>query len=212
MPIRQPIQYDINPKNIDVGTRWLALTLHNISTEDLTLLDVRLNSLDAYSISVYGTGDYISALKPNEEQMLPFHVMANSTGSLYVTLDGWRDEQPFHWESPGILVRVGKATAELTGLFALTEPYPRLGETIKCEATLCGLGTSEGLTLEFWAASPSGEFENLAIIETAELSAGEEVRYGAEMTPVEEGLYTIYAYLYEAGRRIGYQVEHVYVK
>jgi hypothetical protein len=212
MAIRQPIQYDINPKNIDVGTRWLGLTLRNIGTEKLARLDVRLNSLDAYSISVYGTGNSISALAPNEEQMISFQVLANSTGSLYITLDGWREEQPFHWESPGVLVRVGKAKAELTGLFALTEPYPRLGEAIRCEATLHGLATSKGLTLEFWAASPNGEFESLATIETAELSAGEEIRYSAEMTPEEEGLYTIYAYLYGDGRRIGYQVEHVYVR
>jgi hypothetical protein len=58
MPIKQPIQYDINPKNIDVGTRWLALTLRNIGTEDLALLDVRLNSLDAYSINVYGSNTF----------------------------------------------------------------------------------------------------------------------------------------------------------
>jgi hypothetical protein len=212
MPIKKPIQYDINPKNIDVGTRWLALTLRNIGTEDLTLLDIRLNSLDAYSISVNGTGEYISALKPNEEHMLAFHVMANSTGSLYVTLDGRRDKQPFHWESPGMLVRVGTATAELKSLFALTEPYPRQGEAIRCEATLRGLTASEGLTLEFWAASPSGEFEELAVMKTKELPAGEEDRYGTELSPAEEGLHTIYAYLYDDGRRIGYQVEHVYVR
>ena len=52
----------------------------------------------------------------------------------------------------------------------------------------------------------------MAIVETEGLSAGEKVRYATQMTPVEEGLYTIYAYLYENGRRIGYQVEHVYVK
>ena len=127
-------------------------------------------------------------------------------------ISGWRDEGPFHWASPGMLIRVGKATAELRSLFALTEPYPRRGEMIKCEATLHGLARSEGLTLEFWAASPSGEFENLSTIQTAELSAGQEVRYAAEVTPEEEGLYTIYAYLYDDGRRIGYQVEHVSVK
>ena len=212
MPIRQPVQYDINPKNIDVGTCWLALTLRNVGTEELARLDVRLNSLDAYSISVYGNGSAISLLRPNEEEMISFQVLANSTGSLYVTLDGWRGEQPFHWESPGMLMRVGKAMAELTSLFALTEPYPRLGETIRCEATLRGLATSEGLTLEVWAASPSGEFEELATIETPELSAGEEISYWAELTPEEEGLYTIYAYLYDQSRRIGYRVEHVFVK
>lgn len=212
MGIRYPIQYDLNPKTIDVGRRWLTLELENIGAENLTGLDVRLNTLDVYSISVYGTGSYISALDPNEEQMISFQVSANSTGSVYVSIDGWRDGESFHWESPGVLVTVGREVAELGSLFAMTEPYPPLRKTIRCEANVRGLAESEGLRLEFWADTPSGEFEELATVETKQLSAGEEARYAAEITPEEEGLYTLYAYLYDGVRRIGREVETVYVR
>jgi hypothetical protein len=211
MAIRYPIEYDLSPKSVDVGMRWLTLTLKNIGAQTLTALDVRLNSLDVYSINVYGTGSYISILEPGEEQVLAFQASANYTTSVYVSLDGWEDGGRFHWESPAILVTVGQEVAELATLFAMTEPYPIRGEMIKCEASIRGLAKSEGLDLEFWAETPGGEFQELAKIETKELAAGEEARYSAEITPDEKGLHTIYAYLYDGVRRIGREVEYVYV-
>jgi hypothetical protein len=45
-----------------------------------------------------------------------------------------------------------------------------------------------------------------------ELSVGEEARYSAEFTPKETGYYTIYAYLYHEGRRIGCKTESIYAQ
>lgn len=74
------------------------------------------------------------------------------------------------------------------------------------------MSQSEGLKLEFWADTPGGEFEELAIVETKALKPGEEATYSAEVTPGQDGLYTIYAYLYDGVRRIGREVEYVYVR
>jgi len=211
MTIKYPIEYELTPKNVATGTRWVTLTLKNISDESLTGLDVRLNSLDAYGLNVYGTGSYVSILSPNEEKEIPFQVSANRTTSVYTSVDGWRDGNPFHWESPAILITVGEEVAELVSLFAMTEPYPPAKKTIKCEATVRGLAESEGLRLEFWADTPGGEFEELATVETAELDTGETARYTAEITVEERGSYTVYAYLYDGMRRIGRKTEHIYV-
>jgi hypothetical protein len=211
MPVKYPIEYGLSPMIITEGTRWVTLTLKNIGIKDLTGLNVRLNSLDAYGISVYGTGSYIAVLSPNEEREVPFQVHANATASVYASLDGWKDGEVFHWESPPILMTVGKDVAELTSVFAMTEPYPVVGTKLRCEANIRGLAHSEGLTLEFWADTPSGDFEELAIIDTKELSAGEEARYSTEIEAKEEGLYTIYAYLYDGVKRIGRETEYVYV-
>lgn len=213
MAIRYPIEYELTPRTVDVGTRWLTLSLKNIGTEDLTSLDVRLNSLDVYNISTYGTGSYLELLESGGDALrLPFQIQAQATGSLYVTVDGWQDGEPFHWESPAVWVTVRGDVAELANLFAMTEPYPLRGQKLWFEATVRGLAESEGLRLEFWADTPSGAFEELATVETKELEADEEVRYSAEVTPEEEGLFTIYAYLYDGVRRIGRQVEYVYVR
>jgi hypothetical protein len=211
MAVKIPLEYELTPTEVQMGTRWMTLRLKNIGTLPLTALDVRLNSLDAYNLAVYGTGDYVASLDPGEEHLVVFQVMANATTNVYVTAEGWQDGMSFYWESPYIWIRVGEQVAELANLFAMTEPYPPVGEALRCEATVRGMAPSEGLTLEFWANTPSGRFEELASIETKALSLGEEARYAAEITPEEKGSYTIYAYLYDDGRRLDRQTERVYV-
>lgn len=212
MPNKYPLEYELTPDSVDTGQHWITLRLKNIGAQELTGLDVNLNSLDVYSVGVLGTGTYVSSLSPNEERQLPFQISANRTGSVYVTIDGWREGARFHWESPSIPITVGAEVAELVSLFAMTEPHSVVGERIHMEARVRGLSAGRGLSLEFWADTPSGEFEELAIVETKELELGEEATYSAEITPEEEGLYTLYAYLYDGVRRIGREVETIRVE
>jgi hypothetical protein len=212
MAQRYPIEYRLNPTHMEPGWRWLTLTLRNAGSEDLAGLDVRLNSLDDYSLRTISTGSYIPLLKPDEERVEAFQVAANRSGELYISVEGMQGVSYFHWESPTILVTVGREPAELARLFAVSEPYPPLRERIRIEATVRGSGDSEGLRLEIWAETPDGRFEALAEIETKALSAGEESTYAAEFIPQEEGAYTIYAYLYDDMRRIGRKTEELYVR
>jgi hypothetical protein len=211
MAIVYPIEYELGPKSVDAGTRWLILRVKNVGPDVLTALDLRLNSLDAYGITVHGTGSYVAALAPEEEETLPFRVSAGTSAALYVSIDGWTGGKPFHWESPSIPVTVGQEVAELVSLVALTEPYPPLQKSVKCEAVVRGIAQDGGLKLEFWANTPSGAFEELAAVATKALDAGEVARYSAEIIVDEAGAYTIYAYLYDGARRIGRKAEHIYV-
>lgn len=211
MAIVYPIEYELSPRSIDAGTRWLTLQVKNVGPDILSALDLRLNSLDAYSITVYGTGSYVATLTPEEEKVLPFQVLASTSADLYISIDGWKESKPFHWESPSILVTVGREVAELVSLVALTEPYLPTQKSVKCEATVRGVTEDRGLKLEFWANTPSGAFEELAVVETKALEAGEVARYSAEIVVSEAGAYTIYAYLYDGTRRIGRKAEHIYV-
>ncbi len=211
MAIIHPIEYELSPDSVDPGTRWLTLRVKNAGSDVLTALDLRLNSLDAYSITVYGTGSYIATLIPEEEKVLPFQVSANTSADLYVSIDGWKGGRPFHWESPSIPVRVGQEVAELVSLVALTEPYLPAQKGVKCEAVVQGVTQNGDLTLEFWANTPSGAFKELAAVETKALDVGETARYSAEIVVSEAGAYTIYAYLYDGARRIGRRTEHIYV-
>jgi hypothetical protein len=189
----------------------MTLTLENVGDNDLTTLDVRLNSLDEYSISVPEPSTYIVSLLPGEEKTRAFQVSADLTGRLYISIDGWQNGEEFHWETPGIPITVGHEVAELVNLFALTEPYPPPGEKIRCETTVRGLDDSEeDLSLEFWAQKPTGEFEELASMDIKVVD-GEETTYSVDIEPEEEGSYTIHAYLYDGVRRIGHEVDYVYV-
>jgi len=94
----------------------------------------------------------------------------------------------------------------------MTEPYPNVRETVRCEATVRGLAQSAGLTLEFWVEEPDGTFEEMGTVETRALGAGDTATYTAEMTVDEEGVYTVYAYLYDGVKRIGREIEHVFAR
>jgi hypothetical protein len=212
MAVKGPIKYELTPTSTSTGLRWLTLTIKNIGTENLIGLDIKLNSLDAYSIQVHGTGTFAQVLKPAEEQVIPFQALVNATDWVYVSLDGWRGAGVFHWESARIRIQVDQDAATLVSLFALTGPYPRLGERVRVEATLQGATESDGLRLEFWAETPGEELLDLGTVEPKDLVNGEEVRYAVEIMPQQEGMYTLYAYLYDGTKRIGHELDHVRVR
>lgn len=212
MAVKYPLEYEINPKKIDASTRWLTLKIKNVSSDTLSDLDVRLHSMDSYNLYILGDGSFVALLNPNEVATLHFNVSAIRSTSLYITADGFKDGFDFSWESPLVYINVGGEAARLVSLFAMTEPYPPMGETIRCEATIRGVAGNGELALEFWANNPSREFEKLATVETKSLSPNETATYSAEFEPQEEGLYTIYAYLMDNGKRIGRETEVVYVR
>lgn len=211
MATKFPIRYTLVPRTVDEAQRWVTVRLQNLSAEDLTNLEVRLNSIDTWNIYVHGQGDFLSVLRPKEEQEVHFQVSANATGQVYITIDGQRVEGAFHWESPDIRIRVGEPVAELVDLFVMSEPRVILGEPIPFQATVRGLAPSQGLVIEFWVDTPTGESKSLAKEGLGRLSAQEEVQPTVKLTPEEEGIYVVHAYLYDGSRRIGHEIEHLSV-
>lgn len=211
MAAKYPIRYTLNPKSIAAGRSWLTLSVQNISDDPLTGLNVRLNSLDTYDIDVEDDAQYVPRLAPDEEREFHYQVTARESTGVYISLDGRWGDEPFHWESPSRRIAVGEALAELVSLFALTEPHPRPGETITCEATLRGIRTSTGLILEFWVDTPGGESISPDKMATESLPPGETATYTAEFTPEEQGIYVLHAYLFDGVRRIGHATEYITV-
>lgn len=209
MGIKHPFQYELSPERVEAGRRWLTLTLQNIDEETLSRLDVRLNSLDSYSISVYGTGQYVARLKPQGKTALAFQVSANATGGVYVTIDGWKGGDFFHWETPAIPVLVSQDAAELVSLFALSEPRAELGEPIECEATVRSIILSSGLEIEFWLETPGGALLSLAKMPVKTMQPEEIARYSVEIEPETEGIYILHAYLYDGRQRIDHATEYI---
>ena len=213
---KYPFEYELSPESLDKGTRWLTLKLKNIGEKTLAQLDVRLHSGDTSHMFVYTMGEYITFLAPNEERTLSFQVFAGTvfegTTVVYVNTLGRKDGDYFYWESPWFNMKVGGEVAEIERLFVLTHPYTAIGKTLEVEATIKGLDKSEGLSLEFWADTPSGKYEELAKIEGKQLSAGEEATYITKITPKENGIYKVYANLYHNYRRIGRKTSTIWVR
>jgi hypothetical protein len=214
---KYPFEYELTPREIHVGINWITLTLKNIGDEALQYLDIQLHSLDTHNLTVYGMGlfgggHYVPLLKSNEERELVFRVNAVGSAIVYVTIKASGTRRHFTWDSGWTNIMISEEKAEIGRLLVLTNPYTRIGRTISAEATLKGLRESTGLTLEFWVETPSGSSEQQATIDIKDLPIGEEARYTVEFTPQETGVYTIYAYLYDGWKRIGYKTESIYAR
>ncbi len=214
---KYPIEYELNPTEVEKGTNWVTLKLKNIGKETLTDLDVQLHSVDTYNLAVYGTwwtggGQHIRKLEPSKQEELDFRVNVIGSGDVYATLKGRKDEQFFWWESSWMNLSISDEKAKIGRLLVLSNPSTSIGKTISAEATVKGLRKGAGLKLEFWVEAPSGKNEKQATIDIKDLPVGEEARYTAEFTPKETGFYTIYAYLYDGYMRIGYETETIYAQ
>jgi hypothetical protein len=211
MATRYPIEYEVSPNEIDRGMRWLTLRLKNVGGEPLSGLGVRLHSMDEYSIAIAGEGNYVESLLPGKREEIPYRVSADLTGRVCVSVEGWKGEERFEWESPGIKIQVGEAPADLVSVLALTEPYPSPGEKLRCDAIVRGLEPAGDLKLEFWVQKPTGTFDKLAALANLRVSPGEENTVTVEVTPQQEGDHMVHAYLYDGPKRIGHATDRVYV-
>ncbi len=171
--LKYPIEYELNPTEMDKGEQWLTLRLKNTGNKTLKRLDVELHSLDTFPLTSYvlpyGTGHYIGELKPDEEKEEVFRVNATGSAEVYVTIIARKDGENFWWESGFTHITVSEEKAELERLVVLSHPYTTIGETLSVEATIKGLRKGTGLKLEFWVETPPGKFEKQAKINIKEL-------------------------------------------
>ena len=217
MKYKYPIEYELNPTEIEKGTNWVTLKLKNIGNETLNNLDVQLHSADTYNLSVYGSwwfgaGQHVRELGPDKEIELVFRVNAIGSADAYATIKGRKDGKAFWWESSWMNIYVIDEKARIERLLVLSHPYTTIGKTISAEATIKGLRKNGDLRLEFWVETPSGKNEEQSTTDIKDLPIGEEARYTAEFTPKETGYYTIYAYLYDGWTRIGFKTETIYAR
>ena len=199
---KYPFEYELSPESLEKGTQWLTMRLKNEGDDKLHNLDIKMHPIDSLHISFRSPSDYIYRLTPNEEKYLNFQVDAHATTALYASIRYFKSGGQFHWDSPWIREEVLGEVAELESIL-VSNPYGTIGRDLEVEATVKGLGNSDGLDLHFWADTPSGKYEELAEIKTKKLSSGEEASYITKITPKEEGYYTVYATLYNNYRRIG---------
>lgn len=172
---------------------------------------MRLISQDASRIRVKEPQDYVSSLPPDVEAEVGFEIEAAASSAAYLTIAGVRDGAPFRWESPYVQLTVGETVAKVASLVAMGPRYPPVDEPVRLEAIVRTFAEAEDLRLALWVDTPRGDFKKLAETESMDLHPGEEHRYVAVFTPEEKGSHTVYAYLYQGGRRMDRWMEHIYV-
>ena len=206
-----PFEYELSPNTLEKGTQWLTLWLKNIGDESLHALDLTMHSADSHQISFRNPSGYINRLQPEEEIFSNFQVDAHVTTALYFSIRYFKEGGSFHLDSPWIRNKVLGEVAELEGIL-VSNTYGVIGRELEAEATIKGLDNSNGLDLQFWVDTPSGEHEEIAEIKTKKLSPGEEASYTTKITPKEVGYYTVYASSYNNGRRIGRDSDSLWVE
>ncbi len=213
---KAPIQYELNPTDVHEGINWVTLKLKNIETKTLKELDVQMHSVNPFNLLVYGQGllwgQYISELGPLKGVELLFRVDASGSADVYVTIEGRKDGDYFWWESSWMTLQLIGEKARINSLLVLSNPYTAVGKTIISEATVEGLRKDGGLKLEFWVEPPSGKNERQSTIDITDLPVGEKTQYKVEVIPQEEGLYTIYAYLFDGQKQIDSMTETIYAQ
>ena len=192
----------MGPDTLEKGTKWLTLSLKNVGDESLHSLDIAMHSADSHQISFRNPSSYINRLQPEEEIFSELPGRRSCNDSFILQYPIFKEGGSFHWDSPWIRNKVLGEVAELEGIL-VSNTYGVIGRELEAEATIKGLDNSNGLELQFWVDTPSGEHEEIAEIKTKKLSPGEEASYTAKITPKEVGYYTVYASLYDKGRRIG---------
>jgi len=213
---KAPIQYELNPTDVNEGINWVTLKLKNIEPKTLRELDVQMHSVNPFNLLVYGPGllggQYISELGPLKGTELLFRVDARGSADVYVTIEGRKDGDYFWWESSWMTLQLNGEKARITSLLVVSNPYTAVGKTIVAEATVESLRKDGGLKLEFWVETPSGKNEKQSTIDITDLAVGDKTPYKVEVTPQEEGLYTIYAYLFDGSKQIDSMTETIYAQ
>ncbi len=170
-----------------------------------------MHSTDSLQIFIRKPSDHIFRLTPNEERDIAFQVDAHGTTSLYASIRYFKEAGSFHWDSSWIRELVLGNIAELESIL-VSNPYGTIGRELEIKANIKGLDYSDGLDLQFWADTPSGEHEEIAEIKTKHLSPGEDVSYTAKITIKEKGYYTVYGTLYDHNRRIGRKFDIIWTR
>lgn len=141
----------------------------------------------------------------------PFKVSASRTTRVYAIVTAKENGGRIHWESPMIKISVAGAVAEIRGFEALTHPYPLPGRSLDAEAAVFGLRNTEDLRIEFWLEGSEGMYKQVKEEKIPLMEGGESKLYTVEITPVREGYYTIYAYLYKGKRLVDREHESLLV-
>lgn len=202
MTLKTPFKFEINPDKISKGSNWVTVSLKNMSTDDMTKLDVKLHSEDPYLVDIMGKGAYILELKAMEERVLPFQVNAEVSTELFATVSGYRDGEYFFWTSPKLEIEAGFTEARLRNVFALMHPHALAKRTIEVDAVIESVTGGEDFRLVFWHDSPSS-YDKIGETEITRLEPREEVTKSTEFTPEECGIHEIHVYLYHDNKYFG---------
>ena len=211
MAYNPPFEYSITPETIEPGTHWVSIHLKNIGKKPMMNLDVRMVSNDPLRINTVDRGGYINMLNPGDERVVPVQIEANRGAWVYLHVEYWLDDELFHWESPNVWLKIRRDPARIMTLFSLEGPEYSVNEKASVEATIVANLPTDPIRLDFWVEMADGKFEFFKTIDIPPMDKGEYKTITTQFVPEQEGLYSIYAYLFDGNRRVDRKIEQIRV-
>ena len=148
-------------------------------------------------------------LNPGEEKVVPMQAEVNQGSWVYLHVEYWIDGELYYWESPNVWIAAERDPARIMTLFSMDGPQVIVGEDASVEATLVANLPTNPLRLDFWVETAGGKFEAFKSVDVAAMDNGEIRTITTQFQPDEEGLYSVYAYLFEGDRRLDRKIEQI---
>jgi hypothetical protein len=202
----------VTPKVLDRGRHWITVQLTNVSTDPLVDVSATMYTTSSHDIDVLpgGSFHYMKELRPQDIEVLNFHVFANHTGWVYLHVTAYRYGAYVRWYSPHHEVRIIEDPAEIQTFF-VNRPYWAYEETIETETVVHALRDVRDLQLEIAATPPSKSHRLMDVIDLDFIAGGGTQRFVSELYASEEGIYHLSARLFHEHRLISSKLASCYV-
>ena len=208
---KYPFEAIFTPKVLERGRHWITVELGNVSTEPLVDVSATLYTYNTHDLDVLPSGSFrfVKELRPQDTEVLNFHVFANHTGWVYLHVTAYRYGAFVSWYSPYHEIRLIEDPAEIQAFF-VNRPYWALEETIETETVVHAHRNVSDLRLEIAATPPSKSHTLMDVIDIDFAESGTK-RFASELYASEEGLYQLTARLFHEQKLISSKLASCYV-
>jgi len=209
---KHPFEATVTPEVLERGRHWITVKLRNVSTEPLVDVSATLYTYNTHDLDVLPSGSFrfVKGLRPQDMEVLNFHVFANHTAWVYLHVTAHRDGAFVSWYSPYYEVRLIEDPAEIQTFF-VNRPYWAYEETIETEAVVHAHRDVPNLRLEIAATPPSKSHTLMDVIDINFIVEDGTERFVSELYASEEGMYHLTARLFHEQKLISSKLASCYV-
>jgi len=209
---KYPFEIAVTPEEVDRGRHWITVRLTNIATEKMNDVSATLYTYNSYNVDVLPSGSfhYVREVKPQETNVMNFHIFANHSGRVYLHVTGYRGGNLVSWYSPDHEIRIAEDPAEIQTFF-VNRPYWAYEETIETETVVKAHEDVRDLRLEVAATPPSKNHTLMDVIDIDFIAKGGTKRYVSEIFAIEEGTYLLRARLFHEKKLVSSKEASCYV-
>jgi hypothetical protein len=209
---KHPFEATVTPEVLERGRHWITVKLRNVSTEPLVDVSATLYTYNTHDLDVLPSGAFrfVKGLRPQDTEVLTFHVFANHTAWIYLHVTAHRDSAFVSWYSPYYEVRLIEDPAEIQAFF-MNRPYWAYEETIETETVVQAHRGVPNLRLEIAATPPSKSHTLMDVIDINFIAEGGTKRFVSELYASEEGMYHLTARLFHEQKLISSKLASCYV-